>query len=60
MLPAKLDNANVDERYVTQLSAALEIEEQLWKLPNTLSGGQQQRVAIARCFIYESGYFISR
>ena len=48
MLPAKLDNANVDERYVTQLSAALEIEEQLWKLPNTLSGGQQQRVAIAR------------
>lgn len=48
VLPAKLDNANVDERYVTQLSAALEIEEQLWKLPNTLSGGQQQRVAIAR------------
>ena len=48
VLPAKLDNANVDERYVTQLSAALEIEEQLWKLPNTLSGGQQQREAIAR------------
>ncbi len=48
VLPLGLDGQHVDEDFVKDIIATLDIETKVNNLPNTLSGGQQQRVAIAR------------
>ena len=48
LLPLELDGAQIDERYIESIIAALGLGAKLGALPNQLSGGQQQRVAIAR------------
>ncbi|CEO32241.1 MAG: ABC transporter ATP-binding protein [Paraclostridium sordellii] len=47
-LPIKLDNKEVDKKYLSELMNLLGLGERKNHLPNQLSGGQQQRVAIAR------------
>ncbi|CEN79495.1 ABC transporter ATP-binding protein [Paraclostridium sordellii] len=47
-LPIKLDNKEVDKKYISELMDLLGLGERKNHLPNQLSGGQQQRVAIAR------------
>ena len=37
-----------DENYIKKIVGALDLEDHLFKYPESLSGGQQQRVAIAR------------
>ena len=48
VLPIQLDGKAVDETFVQDVVATLDLEKKLQSLPNQLSGGQQQRVAIAR------------
>lgn len=48
VLPAGLDEKQVDEDFVNDILNTLQLENKIKNLPNTLSGGQQQRVAIAR------------
>ncbi|MDE5779200.1 MAG: ABC transporter ATP-binding protein [Lachnospiraceae bacterium] len=48
VLPAGLDEKQVDEEFVNDILNTLQLENKIKNLPNTLSGGQQQRVAIAR------------
>ncbi|CEO05777.1 ABC transporter ATP-binding protein [Paraclostridium sordellii] len=47
-LPIKLDNKEVDKKYISEFMDLLGLGERKNHLPNQLSGGQQQRVAIAR------------
>lgn len=51
VLPIKLDNRRVDEKFVRKLTDELEISQEISKMPDELSGGQQQRTAIARALI---------
>ncbi|SEW46400.1 ABC transporter ATP-binding protein [[Clostridium] fimetarium] len=51
VLPLKLDNAPIVSSFVEEIVEALEIENQLYKMPNEMSGGQQQRVAVARALV---------
>ena len=48
VLPVELDGSKVDQAYVGEVIATLDLDKKLPNLPNQLSGGQQQRVAIAR------------
>ncbi|MFQ7551935.1 MAG: ABC transporter ATP-binding protein [Blautia marasmi] len=48
ILPLKLDNKRVDQRYIQEIIEILGLEKKCDSLPGQLSGGQQQRVAIAR------------
>ena len=50
-LPAKLDGAEVDKKYLNDLLETLGLENRKKHLPNELSGGQQQRVSIGRAII---------
>ena len=51
VLPVKLDNGSIDEKFVRELTDELEISREINMMPDELSGGQQQRVAIARALI---------
>ena len=51
VLPVKLDNGRLDEKFVRELTDELEISREINMMPDELSGGQQQRVAIARALI---------
>jgi len=51
VLPIKLDNGSIDEKFVGELTDGLEISREINMMPDELSGGQQQRVAIARALI---------
>ena len=51
VLPVKLDNGSIDEKFVGELADGLEISQEINKMPDELSGGQQQRAAIARALI---------
>lgn len=48
ILPLKLDNKRVDQRYIQEIIEILGLEKKCDNLPGQLSGGQQQRVSIAR------------
>lgn len=48
ILPLKLDNKRVDQRYIQEIIEILGLEKKCDSLPGQLSGGQQQRVSIAR------------
>ena len=48
ILPLKLDNKRVDQRYSQEIIEILGLEKKCDSLPGQLSGGQQQRVSIAR------------
>jgi putative ABC transport system ATP-binding protein len=51
LLPAELDNRNVDNNYLNDLLNTLGLKERENHLPNELSGGQQQRTSIGRALI---------
>lgn len=51
VLPLRLDGAEIDEEFLEEITAMLEIRDLLDRLPETLSGGQQQRAAIARALL---------
>ena len=51
VLPVKLDNGSIDEKFVRELTDELEISREINMMPDELSGGQQQSVAIARALI---------
>lgn len=51
VLPLELDHAEIDSEFVKELLDGLEINDQIFKMPDELSGGQQQRVAIARALV---------
>lgn len=48
ILPLKLDNKRVDQRYIQEIIEILGLEKKCDSLPGQLSGGQQQRISIAR------------
>lgn len=48
VLPLKLDQQNIDDKFIEEIIQALGIDSKVHQMPNELSGGQQQRVAIAR------------
>ena len=48
ILPLKLDNKRVDQRYIQEIIEILGLEKKCDSLPGQLSGGQQQGVSIAR------------
>ena len=48
ILPLKLDNKRVDQRYIQEIIEILGLEKKCDSLLGQLSGGQQQRVSIAR------------
>lgn len=48
ILPLKLDNKRVDQRYIQEIIEILGLGKKCDSLPRQLSGGQQQRVSIAR------------
>lgn len=48
ILPLKLDNKRVDQRYIQEIIEILGLGKKCDSLPGQLSGGQQQRVSIAR------------
>lgn len=50
-MPYVLDGERLDQDRLSDVCAALEIEQLLHKYPSQLSGGEQQRVAIARAII---------
>jgi alpha-glucoside transport system ATP-binding protein len=54
---AKL-NKDLIKTKVSQVASALELSDQLNKLPKQLSGGQRQRVAIARAMVREPKVFL--
>ena len=51
LLPAELDNIQIDEEYLDDLLKTLGLKERANHLPNELSGGQQQRTSIGRALI---------
>lgn len=51
LLPLKLDNREVDSKYLDEIVAFMNIKDSLNFYPSSLSGGQKQRVAIARALI---------
>ena len=48
ILPLKLDNKRVDQRYIQEIIEILGLEKKCDSLPGQLSGGQQPSVSIAR------------
>lgn len=48
VLPSKLDESDIDDAFIEEVTSALGISAKISRMPTTLSGGQQQRVAIAR------------
>ena len=48
VLPIHLDNEQVDNDYIEEVSQVLGLEDKKYAFIHELSGGQQQRVAIAR------------
>lgn len=51
LLPAELDNRDVDKEYLNDLIKTLGLNNREKHLPNQLSGGQQQRTSIGRALI---------
>ncbi len=52
VLPMIMAKRNIEEAYLKEIAILLEIENQIYKMPDELSGGQQQRVAIARALLH--------
>lgn len=59
VLPAELDKANIDKKFLNEVITVLGLENKLDNMPNTLSGGQQQRVAIARSLIMKPAIILA-
>ncbi|NMS91820.1 ABC transporter ATP-binding protein [Clostridioides difficile] len=51
LLPAELDNRDIDKEYLNDLMKTLGLNDRENHLPNQLSGGQQQRTSIGRALI---------
>ncbi|HBF8120746.1 TPA: ABC transporter ATP-binding protein [Clostridioides difficile] len=51
LLPAELDNRDIDSEYFDDLMKTLGLIDREKHLPNQLSGGQQQRTSIGRALI---------
>ena len=51
LLPAELDNRDIDREYFDDLMKTLGLIDREKHLPNLLSGGQQQRTSIGRALI---------
>ncbi|AXU78930.1 TPA: ABC transporter ATP-binding protein [Clostridioides difficile] len=51
LLPAELDNRDIDREYFEDLMKTLGLIDREKHLPNQLSGGQQQRTSIGRALI---------
>ncbi|AVD35383.1 ABC transporter ATP-binding protein [Clostridioides difficile] len=51
LLPAELDNRDIDREYFDDLMKTLGLNDREKHLPNQLSGGQQQRTSIGRALI---------
>ena len=51
LLPAELDNREIDKEYLEDLLKTLDLKERENHLPSELSGGQQQRTSIGRALI---------
>ncbi|EII6781296.1 TPA: ABC transporter ATP-binding protein [Clostridioides difficile] len=51
LLPAELDNRDIDREYFDDLMKTLGLIDREKHLPNQLSGGQQQRISIGRALI---------
>lgn len=51
VLPAMLDNADIDKKYLDEVVTLLGLNDRRQHLPSELSGGQQQRVSIARALL---------
>ncbi|MCC0684539.1 ABC transporter ATP-binding protein [Clostridioides sp. ZZV15-6383] len=51
LLPAELDNRDIDKEYLNDLMKTLGLNDREKHLPNQLSGGQQQRTSIGRALI---------
>lgn len=51
LLPAELDNRQIDKEYLEDLLKTLDLKERENHLPSELSGGQQQRTSIGRALI---------
>ena len=47
-----------DSNRIKELARQLEIETELWKLPDALSGGQRHRAALARTFVADASLVI--
>jgi len=52
-LPVLLDHEKVDDDYLNELLALLDLKDRKKHLPSQLSGGQQQRAAIGRALMYK-------
>lgn len=51
ILPLQLDERNLDEEYLLEITRILGLSGKLDAVPGELSGGQQQRVAVARALV---------
>ncbi len=51
LLPAEIDNRDIDREYFDDLMKTLGLNDREKHLPNQLSGGQQQRTSIGRALI---------
>ncbi len=53
-----LASGGADSEIIKNLARQLEIETELWKLPDELSGGQRHRAALARTFAADASLII--
>jgi putative ABC transport system ATP-binding protein len=51
VLPERLAHQNVDEHWLDEIVAKVDLGDRLAHTPSELSGGQQQRVAVARALL---------